>query len=71
MDIRFAHQDLIDISKIVDECDEKWFNQTLTKINNSVARIGVVEGEMCSLQYRYLIRLHSCLSPIPDDEPST
>ena len=45
MNIRFAHQELIDISKIVDECDEKWFNQTLTKINNSVARIGVVEGE--------------------------
>ena len=45
MNIRFEHQELIDISRIVDECDEKWFNQTLTKINNSVARIGVVEGE--------------------------
>ncbi len=45
MDIRFEHQELIDISKIVDECDDKWFNQTLTKINDSVARIGIVEGE--------------------------
>ena len=45
MDIKFNHQELIDITKIVDECDDKWFNQTLTKINESVARIGIVEGE--------------------------
>ncbi len=45
MDIRFKHQELIDISKIVSDCDQKWFNQTLTRINDSVARIGIVEGE--------------------------
>jgi len=45
MDVKFKHQEVIDISKIVDENQEKWFNQTLTKINGSVARIGIVEGE--------------------------
>lgn len=45
MDIKFKHQEIIDISKIVDRCDDKWFNQTLTKINDSVARIGIVEGD--------------------------
>ena len=45
MDIKFNHQEVIDIQKIVEECKEKWFNQTLTKVNDSVARIGVVEGE--------------------------
>ena len=45
MDVRFKHQELIDIATIVDECNDKWFNQTLTKINDSVARIGIVEGE--------------------------
>jgi len=45
MDVKFEHQELIDISSIVDECDDKWFNQTLTRINDSVARIGIVEGE--------------------------
>ncbi len=45
MDVRFNHQELIDIQSIVDECTDKWFNQTLTKINDSVARIGIVEGE--------------------------
>lgn len=45
MDVKFQHQELIDISSIVNECDDKWFNETLTRINDSVARIGIVEGE--------------------------
>ena len=45
MDIKFKHHEVIDVSKIVEECQENWFNQTLTKINDSVARIGIVEGE--------------------------
>ena len=45
MDIKFEHQEVIDVPKIVEECNEKWFNQTLTKVNDSVARIGILEGE--------------------------
>lgn len=45
MDVKFEHLQLIDISDIVNECDDQWFNQTLTRINDSVARIGIVEGE--------------------------
>ena len=45
MDIKYKHLEVIDIPKIVEECQESWFNQTLTKINGSVARIGIVEGE--------------------------
>jgi mannose-6-phosphate isomerase-like protein (cupin superfamily) len=45
MDIKYDHQSLIDVNKIVEECTDKWFNQTLTKVNNSVVRIGIVEGE--------------------------
>ncbi len=40
MDIKFGHQELIDVPQIIKECKEKWFNQTLTKINDSVARLG-------------------------------
>jgi mannose-6-phosphate isomerase-like protein (cupin superfamily) len=29
----------------VRECKEKWFNRTLTQVNDSVVRIGIVEGE--------------------------
>ena len=45
MNIKYNHQELVDVQKIVDDCKEKWFNQTLTKINDSVARVGIVEGE--------------------------
>ncbi len=45
MDIKYDHQELIDVNRVVSECTDKWFNQTLTKVNRSVVRIGVVEGE--------------------------
>ncbi len=45
MNIKYNHLEVIDVPKIIEECDEKWFNQTLTKVNESVARIGIVEGE--------------------------
>lgn len=45
MDIKYDHLEVIDIPKMVEDCTEKWFNQTLTKINDSVARLGIVEGD--------------------------
>lgn len=45
MDIKYDHQELIDVNKVVSECTDKWSNQTLTKVNRSVVRIGIVEGE--------------------------
>lgn len=45
MDIKYPHHEVIDVPKMVEECEEKWFNQTLTKVNDSVARLGIVEGE--------------------------
>ena len=45
LDIRFEHLEKIDVPQLVKECKDKWFNQTLTKVNDSVVRIGIVEGE--------------------------
>lgn len=45
LDIKFNHLQLIDIPQMVEECKDKWFNQTLTKVNDSVVRLGIVEGE--------------------------
>jgi mannose-6-phosphate isomerase-like protein (cupin superfamily) len=44
-DMKYAPLELADVGKLVDECGEKWWNQTLCRINDSVARIGVFEGE--------------------------
>ena len=45
LDIKFKHFELIDIPQMVKECKDKWFNQTLTEVNGSVVRVGIVEGE--------------------------
>lgn len=45
LDVRFKHFELIDIPEIVNECKDKWYNETLTQVNNSVVRMGIVEGE--------------------------
>ena len=37
--------ELIDTNALADACEFKWYNQTLCKVNNSVIRLGVVEGE--------------------------
>jgi len=45
LDVKYEHQELIDIPSIVNSVSEKWSNQTLTKVNDSVVRLGIVEGE--------------------------
>jgi mannose-6-phosphate isomerase-like protein (cupin superfamily) len=45
LDVKYDHLELIDVPKMIEECKDKWFNQTLTKVNDSVVRIGIVEGE--------------------------
>jgi mannose-6-phosphate isomerase-like protein (cupin superfamily) len=45
LDIKYKPLKLIDVPAIVKGCDKKWFNQTLTKVNSSVIRLGIVKGE--------------------------
>jgi mannose-6-phosphate isomerase-like protein (cupin superfamily) len=45
LDIKFDHLQTIDVNEMVRECTDKWFNQTLTKVNDSVVRVAIIEGE--------------------------
>ena len=45
LDVKFKHLEVIDIPTMVRECKYKCLNKTLTKVNDSVIRIGIVEGE--------------------------
>ena len=45
LDVKYDHLQRIDIPQIVKECKDKWYNQTLTQVNESVVRLGIVEGE--------------------------
>jgi mannose-6-phosphate isomerase-like protein (cupin superfamily) len=45
LEVKYHHLEVIDVPSIVAQCSEKWFNQTLTYVNASVVRLGIVQGE--------------------------
>lgn len=45
MNILYEPLQLIDIPQLVEQCTDKWFNQTLCRVNESVVRLGVLQGE--------------------------
>jgi mannose-6-phosphate isomerase-like protein (cupin superfamily) len=45
LNVQFQPLELIDEKAVSDAVTDRWFNQTLAKVNDSVVRLGVVEGE--------------------------
>src|SRR5216110_2566093 len=45
LDIKFGPLERIDVQALVHACTHKWYNQTLCRVNDSVVRLGVVQGE--------------------------
>lgn len=45
LDMLYGPRRLIDIDSLVKACTDKWYNQTLCKVNDSVVRLGILEGE--------------------------
>jgi mannose-6-phosphate isomerase-like protein (cupin superfamily) len=45
LNILHAPLELIDEEALADACEYQWYNQTLCKVNESVVRLGVVQGE--------------------------
>ncbi len=45
LEVKYPHLEKFDIPEIVNAVKEKWSNRTLTEVNNSVVRLGIVEGE--------------------------
>jgi len=44
-DVKYGPLEVIDAGRLAAECAEKWWNQTLCRVNDAVARLGVLEGE--------------------------
>jgi mannose-6-phosphate isomerase-like protein (cupin superfamily) len=42
---RFGQLEIIDVPKLVRENKEKWININLTEVNDSIVRLGILEGE--------------------------
>lgn len=45
MEKELGHMEIIDLATIVDGCGEKWANFTLSRVNGSLVRLGIFEGE--------------------------
>ena len=45
LDTKFKPLELIDVPALAAACSERWYNQTLTQVNDCVVRLGVLEGE--------------------------
>ncbi len=45
LDILHRQGELVDINALVEACRHPWYNQTLCRVNDSVVRLGIVQGE--------------------------
>jgi mannose-6-phosphate isomerase-like protein (cupin superfamily) len=45
LNILYPALEVVDEKALADACEYKWFNQTLCKVNESVVRVAIIEGE--------------------------
>jgi mannose-6-phosphate isomerase-like protein (cupin superfamily) len=45
LNVLFPPLRLMDVPSLVAACSHPWYNQTLCQVNNSVVRLGVMQGE--------------------------
>jgi mannose-6-phosphate isomerase-like protein (cupin superfamily) len=45
LNVHFGPLERVDVPALVAACTDRWYNQTLCRVNDSVVRLGVVEGE--------------------------
>ena len=45
LDVKFSPMSVVDVPALVAAVKDRWYNQTLCKVNDSVIRLGVMQGE--------------------------
>ena len=45
LNVQFGPLERIDVPALVAACTDRWYNQTLCRVNDSFVRLGVVQGE--------------------------
>jgi mannose-6-phosphate isomerase-like protein (cupin superfamily) len=45
LNIQYAPLEIVDVPALVEACRDKWYNQTLCRVNDSIVRLGVIQGE--------------------------
>jgi len=45
VDVKYGPLELVDIPALAGACTERWYNQTLCRVNDSVVRLGIIQGD--------------------------
>jgi mannose-6-phosphate isomerase-like protein (cupin superfamily) len=45
LNILYPQLELVDAAALISACKDRWYNQTLCQVNDSVVRLGVMQGE--------------------------
>jgi mannose-6-phosphate isomerase-like protein (cupin superfamily) len=45
LNVLYDHLQVVDVPGLVTACKDRWYNQTLCAVNDSVVRLGIVQGE--------------------------
>ena len=45
LNVLYGPLELVDVLALVAACTDRWWNQTLCRVNDSVVRLGIVQGE--------------------------
>ena len=45
LNVYYEPLEVVDVPALVAACTDDWYNQTLSKVNDSVVRLGVMQGE--------------------------
>jgi mannose-6-phosphate isomerase-like protein (cupin superfamily) len=45
LNLKYAQLELVDVPALAAACKDRWYNQTLCKVNDSVVRVGIMQGE--------------------------
>ena len=45
LNVYYEPLEIVDVGALADACTDRWYNQTLTRVNDAVVRVGVLQGE--------------------------
>ena len=45
LNVLYPPLEVVDAQALIDACTDRWYNQTLCQVNDSVVRLGVIQGE--------------------------
>ncbi|MFN2510228.1 MAG: cupin domain-containing protein [Pyrinomonadaceae bacterium] len=45
LNVLFRPMEVVDVPALVAACTDRWYNQTLCQVNESVVRLGVIQGD--------------------------